>query len=87
MSMHKVIAVTPLKGYRLLLAFENDEQKVIDLSKELSGVFEYLKAPVQFDMVTLVRGAPTWFPSQGLEIDLCPDALYIDGVPYGDATA
>ena len=86
--MHEVTKVVPTTHHRLILTFENNETKVIDLSSELFGVFEYLKDPAFFNSVTLVRGAPTWHPPNGeMEIDLCPDALYTDSIPFEEVPA
>ena len=75
--------VKPLDGYKLLLTFNNGERKVYDMSKYLYGVFEFLKNPIKFNSVELVNGAPTWYPPNGsLEVDICPDTVYIDSIPY-----
>jgi len=83
--MHKILSVVPLSGYKLLVTFENNEKRMYDMSNGLTGVFEYLKDPGNFNTVKVVYGAPTWFPPKGLEIDLCPDALYMESIPYNEA--
>jgi len=80
--MHEVVSAVPLAGFKLLLTFDDDVQKVFDMSGEFTGVFEYLKDPCVFNTVAVVHGAPTWFPPEGLEVDLCPDVLYRDSVLY-----
>ena len=80
--MQKVNKITPLENYRLLLEFNNGELRIYDMSGKLTGVFEYLQNPEHFASVQLVRGAPTWYPpGSDMEIDLCPDALYMRSMP------
>ncbi len=64
--------VKPLDNYRLLLTFENNEQRVFDVSPYLdTGVFSELKGSlfrtvvVNFDTVAWANGA-----------DLDPEVLY-----------
>lgn len=82
--MQKITKITPLENYRLLLEFKGGELRVYDMSAKLTGVFEYLKTPEHFAAAKLVRGAPTWYPpGSDMEIDLCPDALYMRSTPWG----
>ena len=68
-----VKAVTPLKQYRLLLTFENDEHGIFDMTPYLdTGIFRELRdmrlfqsAHVSFDSVEWNNGA-----------DMCPEMLY-----------
>ena len=86
--MHNILSAVPLVGYRLLVTFESKEQRIYDMSNCLFGVFEFLKEPSMFNAVELVDGAPTWYPPNGaMEVDICPDTVYIDSVPYREAIA
>jgi hypothetical protein len=75
--MHEVIKVTPLENYRLLVKFENGEQKTKDMTGLLDKpAFNLLKDLSIFKSVMIVDGAITWITSDGNEIDLCPDNTY-----------
>jgi len=77
--------VQTLNGYRMLLTFNNGEQRVYDMSSSLFGVFEFLRNPAKFNAVELINGAPTWYPPNGgMEVDVCPDTVYIDSIPYNN---
>ena len=81
MAMIRAIEVQPLEGYKLLLSFDNGEHRIYDMSNCLFGVFEFLKNPLKFNSVELVDGSPTWYPPGGdMEVDICPDTVYIDGI-------
>jgi hypothetical protein len=70
--------VALLPDYHLLLTFENDEQRIFDVTPYLDqGIFCELKDPslfnsvrVQFDTVEWANGA-----------DLCPEVLYEESIP------
>jgi hypothetical protein len=70
--------VKPLPDFRLLITFENGEQKVFDVTPYLDlGAFRELKdrelfntARISFDTVEWPNGA-----------DLCPEILYEQSVP------
>ena len=79
--MQEVISAVPIAGYRLVITFANNEQRMFDMSNELSGVFECLKDPVLFNRVEIIYGTPTWLSPNGLELDICPDTLYTTSTP------
>lgn len=70
--------VKPLPDFRLLITFENGEQRVFNVKPYLDkGVFQELRdlslfnsARISFDAVEWANGA-----------DLCPETLYSDSVP------
>lgn len=73
--MHYVTEAEYLGGYRLRLTFEDNETKIVDLENYLEGgVFEPLKDPQYFKLVTLNRDIDTivW-PNNA---DFSPDFLY-----------
>jgi len=73
-----VKAVSPMEKYRLVLHFENNEQRVFDLTPYLGrGVFTRLKNPALFRMARVVAGSVEW-PG---EIDLSYDTLYLESQP------
>ena len=71
----RVTHANPLSHYRLELRFDNGESGVVDLSALVGrGVFSAWNDPAVFQKVTVTQvGAVEW-PG---EIDLCPDALYL----------
>ena len=86
--MRKIIHAKVLKDYTLLLTFDNQECRLFDMSKELTGVFEYLKDYDHFTSFELVSGTLTWFRKMDLdsnlcnELDVCPDYAYMESIPY-----
>lgn len=74
--MYKVIEVTPQDGYKLELTFNNGEGGTVDLAPLVGkGVFAAWNDPEIFRAVQIgPLGELAW----GDEIDLCPDALYLE---------
>jgi hypothetical protein len=71
-------AVRALPGYRLLITFDNDEQRRLDMTPYLSrGVFQELRSIPLFSSVHLSFDTVAW--ANGA--DLCPEILYRDSVP------
>ncbi len=69
-----VTTVSSLPEYRLLLGFENGEERIFDLTPYLDkGVFVSLKSPALFKRAQVVAGSVEW-PG---EIDLSYDTLYL----------
>jgi len=80
--MKTVISVQPLENYRLLLEFDNGEKRIGDISPLLAKpVFAFLQDMAFFNAVYLEYGAVTWKDSNGNEVDICPDKLYMDSIP------
>ncbi len=73
--MRKIVAVTPLEGYRLELRFDDGICGIVDLSDLVGqGVFTLWKDRKVFEKVQLrPSGELAWDD----RIDLCPDALYL----------
>jgi hypothetical protein len=71
----KIIDAKPLTGHRLELKYETGETGTVDLSAIVGrGVFSVWSDPSIFNAVRVTtEGAVEW-PG---EIDLCPDALYL----------
>lgn len=68
-----VIAVEALSDYRLLLTFENNEQKCFDMKPYLKAkVFEPLKNVGFFKLAHVDYGTVVWSD----EIDIAPETLY-----------
>ncbi len=75
----RVRAVEPLEGFRILLEFEDDTQKEIDLEPYLHGpIFEPIRSdPVVFRSIKVEGGTIAW--DNGADID--PDVLYYGLTP------
>src|SRR5256885_839012 len=77
-AMLRIMRITDAKalpGFRLELRFDDGERGVVDLSSLVGrGVFAAWQEPGVFEQVSITpQGAVEW-PQ---EIDLCPDALYM----------
>jgi hypothetical protein len=67
--------VKPVDGYKLLLMFENDEERIFDMNPFLNkGVFRDLKDVEMFNTVHVSFDTVEW----GNGADLCPELLYKD---------
>jgi hypothetical protein len=71
----KITHAKALPGHKLELQFDNQERGIVDLSSYVGrGVFVAWNTPGAFERVSVTaEGAVEW-PG---EIDLCPDALYL----------
>ncbi|MCL2352488.1 MAG: DUF2442 domain-containing protein [Firmicutes bacterium] len=75
---HYPIDVKPLKYHKLLITFDNDEQRIFDLEPYLSdGYFAPLGDIAVFDTVRISPISIEWAGG----IDICPDELYYNSVP------
>ena len=74
----RVLAVTPMEDYKLLLTFTNGERRVFDVNPLLEiSVFKPLVNKGLFQSVKVAYGTIIW-PQN---IDYCPDTLYSESVP------
>lgn len=86
--MHKVISVLPQEDYKMLVAFENGEQRIYNAAPLLcKPVFMPLKDISVFNKAYIEYGAVTWKDQGGNEIDICPDKMYMDSVSCDDLEA
>lgn len=68
-----VIDVKPLENYKLFLTFENNEQKIFDVSPYLEiGKFVELKDKEIFNSVRISFDSIEW----SNQLDLDPEVLY-----------
>lgn len=74
--MYRVVDAKALDGFRVELAFDDGVRGTVDLSPLVGeGVFAAWAEPGRFAAVSITSyGALSW----GDEIELCPDALYLD---------
>jgi hypothetical protein len=71
--------VKTLENYRLMLWFENEEQKVFDLKPYLDkGIFSQLKNSSLFSSAKVASGSVEW--SNG--VDLSFDTLYLESLTF-----
>ena len=79
--MKEVIKVEPLKDYKLLLTFNNNEKKIKDMKPYLDkGVFKKLNNINFFNTVEIKFGTISW----GENIDMCADSLYDASKNYNE---
>ena len=72
------IKVKTLKEYKLLITFDNKEQRVFDVAPYLSdSFFAPLSNPAIFNSVKVNPVSLEWAG----EIDICPDELYYNSTP------
>lgn len=68
-----VINVKPIEGYKLLIKFENDEERIFDVSPYLNiGKFAELKNVSLFNSVTVRFDTIEW----ANHLDMDPEFLY-----------
>jgi hypothetical protein len=73
--MLRPTAVTPLAGYRLRLRYSDGVEGEVDLSHLAGkGVFLLWNDPEAFENVSIGAGGEIRWSDQ---VDLCPDALYM----------
>ncbi len=77
----KAADVKPLEDYRLLIFFDNGEQKVFDCRPLIKGDFYgRLQDPDLFKTVHIDGLSIAWDEGQ----DVCPDELYNESIPMED---
>jgi len=83
--MHFVRRATYAGEYRLLVTFENDDERLVDLRPHLDGpIFEPLKDPAYFIGFRVNENIDTVVWENGA--DFSPDFLYEIGRPVSEAT-
>ncbi len=71
--MIRIVNITPLDNYELLLEFDNGEKKIKDMKPYLEkGIFSKLKNKEFFQQVKISFGTICW----GRELDLDAENLY-----------
>lgn len=71
-------AVKPLPNYRLLIVFENGEERFFDMAGYLDrGLFRELRDPTSFQSAFISFDTVEW--ANGASI--CPETLYEDSAP------
>ena len=74
--MPRLVEVKPLPGYRLWLRFDDGVEGVVDLSGLVGkGVFVIWKDEERFRSVRIGDGGELVWEQ---DVDLCPDALYLE---------
>ena len=74
----KAVAVEPLEEYRLLVTFDNGEQKIYDAKPLIKGEwFGQLQDIKEFSTVHIAGLSVEWAGGQ----DVCPDDLYYSSIP------
>ena len=75
----RVRTAQPLQGFKVLITFDNDTQREVDLEPYLRGpIFEPLRNdPARFRAIKIEGGTVAW--ENGADID--PDVLYYNLKP------
>jgi hypothetical protein len=74
----RVKAIEIIELHRLLVTFENHEQRMFDASPLFElPVFKHLENSPDFYNVRVAHGTITW----ANELDICPDTVYLDSTP------
>ncbi len=72
----KIVEIIPQEGFKLHLCYDDGVAGVVDLSRFAGrGVFSSWLKPGVFAQVRLSEAAAPEGPG---EVDLCPDALYLE---------
>ncbi len=83
--MHLVRNVKYISGYKLLLTFENNSQRLVNLEQELDGeIFEPLKDIEYFKTVRVNSDLDTIVWDNGA--DMAPEFLYEISVPISESS-
>ena len=77
MISHSPVYVKPLDDYKLLLRFDNKEERIFDVKPYLKdSYFSPLKSKAIFKTVKTNQLTVEWIGN----IDICPDELYYNSV-------
>lgn len=77
----RVIEAKPLKGGMLLLLFSSGEKKLFDALSVEGSAFLPLKDEAVFNAVSVQHGFVSWADGT---IDLAPEYMYENSVPYNE---
>ena len=78
MNSYYPIEVKPLEQYRLLITFDNKEQRIFDVEPYLiDSFFAPLRNPTIFRTARINPITVEWVGG----IDMCPDELYYNSKP------
>ena len=76
---HAIVEAKPLDNYRLLIKFDNGEEKVFDMTPYLgTGKFVELRDIALFNSVTVKYDTVEW----ANKLDLDPEMLYEKSAEY-----
>lgn len=75
-----IISVDPLDNYMLLIEFSNHEKRLFDVKSLFDkAVYKPLKDKNLFNKVHIIYNYTIAWND---DIDMCPDSLYRDSIPY-----
>ncbi|MCL2513703.1 MAG: DUF2442 domain-containing protein [Oscillospiraceae bacterium] len=78
MESYYPVGVKPLEKYKLLITFDNNEQRIFNVEPYLNDkFFSPLKSLPVFNSVKISPISIEWAGG----IDICPDELYYNSVP------
>jgi hypothetical protein len=74
----RAISVKPIDNSKLLIIFNNDEERLFDVSPYLHyPVYELLNDPLFFKKARVFNGTIIWDDT----IDFAPETLYMESTP------
>lgn len=73
-----IIEVKPLENYYIYLKFENGEEKVYDVKKEINSIkfYERLKDKAYFENLKILGDTIVWENGE----DIAPENLYYESI-------
>jgi len=79
-EVKSIKSVAPLDNFMLLIEFSNEEKRVFDVKPLLDKpVFQPLRDMEFFKKVHIIYDYTIAWND---EIDMCPDSLYLDSIPF-----
>lgn len=79
-NLLSIKSVKPLDNYLLLLEFSNNEKRIFDVKTLFNkSVYKPLKDKLLFNKVHIIYD---YTIAWNEDIDMCPDSLYVDSIPY-----
>jgi hypothetical protein len=75
----RAVAVKPMADFKLLVTFSNNEIRIFDVKPYFDFVAFKELQNIAFFKTVYIAGLSVEWPNG---VDICPDELYYDSVPY-----
>jgi len=73
----RAITVKPIENYKLLLEFNNGEERIFDVTNKMDHIFYKSLKDINVFRTVHTNGITVEWDG---EIDICPDELYFDSI-------